>query len=547
MLKYTSMSERSKSGSLEHDDFEWKTLQLALRAAEEGLYIWDIKSGKISYTKQCLHMMGVSMEKTAPNIFTQPELTIHEEDLNFFKSELKHYLQRVTDAPMRIEIRLRNQNSRAWRWVRVNGLVQRTKNFKAKRLVGVWVDITRRKMADLHAMEDRDLFRTLINHLPDSIYFKNRESRFMLANEATAKKMNVPTPSDLIGCTDANFFEASMCEIARNEERMIMETGKPITQRIHCEVWKEQARTWSQISKFPWYSAQGEVRGIVGISSDVTDLVEQRIRTQQMARQMEERNVALEKQINLAREIQHALLPKKIETRSFVTPEGVTRSAKFHHIFRSSRGVSGDCFKVFTVKESGVGILICDVMGHDIRAALIASLLQGLMEQVTNLADTPALLLSSLNRQLCRTFSQSNINMFSTACYVYLDLEKSRLTLSGAGHPAPLGMMADGRIILPPIPRSPALGLMERAPFRESELPLEPGMKLMLYSDGLTEASNIQGEEMGAMHLMEQLPAWPHENIEQLLESSMEVMNDFVSPLAPDDDITLLGVEFLQD
>jgi sigma-B regulation protein RsbU (phosphoserine phosphatase) len=176
-----------------------------------------------------------------------------------------------------VEVRLLNQRSRGWRWVRINGLLEFDENKKPSRLVGVWVDITRRKMADLHAMEDRDLFRTLINYLPDNIYFKNRESRFVIANEATAKKMKVRTPSDLIGSRDSNFFDPEMCEIARAEEAGIMATGKPILNRIHHEKWKGGKSTWGKVSKFPWYAADGTVKGIVGISSDVTKLIEIRM------------------------------------------------------------------------------------------------------------------------------------------------------------------------------------------------------------------------------------------------------------------------------
>ena len=170
--------------------FVWDMVRKALRAAEEGVYCWLFENDEIFYTEQCVKMMGMSMKDWAPNIFTEPEKTIHPEDVAFFTNAIQRYIDRPRPgaAPLRVEVRLLNQRSRAWRWVRINGLLEFDENKKPSRLVGVWVDITRRKMADLHAMEDRDLFRTLINYLPDNIYFKNRESRFVIANEATAKK-----------------------------------------------------------------------------------------------------------------------------------------------------------------------------------------------------------------------------------------------------------------------------------------------------------------------------------------------------------------------
>lgn len=542
-----SFSDPNKAPATAPGVFNWEMVRKALRAAEEGVYCWYLESGQIYYTEQCLSMMGLPYREIAPNIFTEPERTIHPDDSQYFRSAVQKYLDCPTTTPLRVEVRLLNLRSRGWRWIRVNGLLERDKETHHARLVGVWVNITRRKMADMHAMEDRDLFRTLINYLPDNIYFKNRESRFVIANEATARKMGVSTPSDLIGCKDTNFFSDDTTNIARKEELEIMQTGVPITNRIHREQWKGRKDTWCRLSKFPWYQSDGRVKGIVGISSDVTELVETQRRYQRMAEQLEERNRALEKEITLAREVQQALQPRHTPDRVWVDAQnGMERRAHFHHVYMPSAGVAGDCFEVFSVGATGVGMLICDVMGHGVRAALIASMLRGLMEQVTNLADTPALLLSSLNRQVCRIFTQANITMFTTACYVYLDLAKRRLTLSGAGHPAPLVITANSQPIVPAIPRSPALGLLDTAMYRESEIPLEPGMKLLLYTDGLTEASNGEGDELGAARVLDALQTCAPRNIKEMVDIALATMHRFTGSAKQNDDICLLGVEFLE-
>ena len=269
--------------------FTWDKIKMALAAAEEGFYIWNIKTGVIHYTDRCLTMMGASRKEKAPNIFTQPELTIHEEDQAFFSQEVRRYLDGHTHVPMRIEIRMK-LNSKSWSWVRVNGLARRDKQRRPVMLVGVWVNITRRKTAELRAAEDRDLFHTLIEHIPDSIYFKNRESRFVLANTATANKLGVPTPADLTGRTDDYFFDQTMSDISRKEEMDIMVTGRPIRARLHHETWLHKDDSWSQISKFPWYGRNGELKGIVGISSDVTKLVKTEIKATETARILEEQN-----------------------------------------------------------------------------------------------------------------------------------------------------------------------------------------------------------------------------------------------------------------
>ncbi len=534
------------------DVFTWEMVRKALRAAEEGVYCWDLASGEIFYTEQCPRMMGLPIREHAPNIFTEPERCIHHEDRAAFVAAVQRYIHsaRPDAPPLRVELRLLSQSTRGWRWIRVNGLLERGRDNTPRRLVGVWVDITRRKMADLNAMEEKELFRTLINCLPDNIYFKNRESRFVLANEATSRKMGVPTPSDVIGCKDDHFFSREMSDVSRREELTIMQTGHPVTNRIHKESRNQgQGRpTWSKVSKFPWYDSQGAVKGIVGISSDVTELIESRQRYQRLSEQLDERNKTLEKEIDLAREVQFALQPVRIPSRHWTLPDGSKRHAHFHHVYMPSTGVAGDCFEVFPVGESGVGMLICDVMGHGIRSALIASMLRGLMEQAATLADTPALLLMSLNRQLSRIFTQANISMFATACYVYLDLASRRLTLSGAGHPAPMVLYSStGKALLPAIPRSSALGLIENAMYRESEIELEPGMKLMLYTDGLVEAQDDEGEELGAPRLLDFIQKRGPQSVKEMLDMSLAGMHQFTGSMRQDDDICLLGVEYLEE
>ncbi len=534
------------------DVFNWETVRKALRAAEEGIYCWELATGEIHYTEMCPKMMGLPIREKAPNIFTEPELTVHEEDRAAFVAAVQRYLSiaRPDAPPLRVELRLLSQRSRGWRWIRINGLLERGQDNRPERLVGVWVDITRRKMADLNAVEEKDLFRTLINYLPDNIYFKNRESRFVLANEATARKMGVPTPSDLIGSKDDHFFSAEMSAISRQEELQIMQTGHPVTNRIHQESWcqGQEHCTWSKVSKFPWYDSQGGVKGIVGISSDVTELIESRQRAERFNAQLGERNRTYEKEIKLAREVQVALQPVRTPVRQWITPEGCRRSARFHHVYMPSDGVAGDCFEVFPVGEAAVGMLICDVMGHGMRSALIASMLRGLMEQAATLANTPALLLSSLNRQLCHIFTRANISMFATACYVYLDLSTGRLRFSGAGHPAPIVLHSStGKAVLPAIPRSVALGLVENAMYRESEIVLEQGMKLMLYTDGLVEARNSEGDELGAERLLHFIQERAPQSVKEMLDMALAGMHQFTGSTSQDDDICLLGVEYLEE
>lgn len=523
--------------------FTWDMVNLALRAAEEGFYLWDLQTDKIHYTDRCLKMMGVGQNEEALNIFKHPELTVHEDDRSFFKNELRRYLEGYTPLPMRIELRLLDQQSRAWRWIRVNGKAVRDDQHRALKLVGVWVDISRRKTAEMRAAEESELFRTLINNIPDNVYFKNRESRFVRANTATAEKLGVPTPSDLIGRTDASFFGDEMSQISRAEELEIMRTGKPRIASIHREIWKDHEDTWSKIAKYPWYSSLGHLQGTFGISSDVTQLVKAEREIRESASIIDQRNKSLEKELDLAREIQLALLPYTIPTRTWEN-DRVRRQAEFYHIFAPSEGVAGDCFEVFPVGETGVGAIVCDVMGHGIRAALIASMLRGLMEQIRKQANDPAKFLSSLNLQLTRILTRANTTMFASALYMYMDLSTGELTLSTAGHPEPILFTPDAVATMPKLPRSMAMGLLEDAPYYNTVLTILPGTQMMMYTDGLTEAANAEGEELGHQRVMARFEEVKPKDVKTLIMTALKCAGKFTGCSQLADDICMLGMRF---
>lgn len=525
------------------DIFTWDKVTLALESGREGLYIWNIREKVIHYTNRCLQMMGCSEHERAPNLFTESERVVHEEDRSFFDYEVRRYLDGYFIIPMNLEVRILKQHSSEWQWIRVTGLIQRDENREPISLVGVFLDITRRKNAELRATEERELFRALIDHIPNNIYVKNRESRFIMANTATAKKLGVPTPADLIGRTDSSFFDDSMSTVSRREELDIMTTKKPIIGAIHHETWLNGQDSWVMVSKFPWIGNNGALKGVVGITSDVTKLVKAELEVRKNAKLLKERNETLEKELNLAREIQLALLPYSLPSQQYDV-DGKRRTADFHHIFAPSEGVAGDWFGVQISGDYGVGAIVCDVMGHGIRAALIASMLRGLIEQFADKNSRPHELLASLNKQLARILTHSNVTMFASAVYMYLDLRTRRLTVCSAGHPAPILVTPDGKASQLVLPRGIAMGLMADAVYTSAQMDLEPGSKLLLFTDGLTEASNPEGEELGAGRVMEYFEAHPKDNVKDFVLSALRCAAKFCGYTELSDDICLVGMQF---
>ncbi len=141
-------------------------------------------------------------------------------------------------------------------------------------------DATDRKRTELELERERYLLHALLDNVPDSIYFKDRESRFVRVSRGMAKKFQLEDPSAIIGKTDADIFTEEHARQAREDELRIMATGQPIVGLVERETWPDRPDTWCSTTKLPLYDSAGRVVGTFGISRDITDMVhaEQQLR-----------------------------------------------------------------------------------------------------------------------------------------------------------------------------------------------------------------------------------------------------------------------------
>jgi PAS domain S-box-containing protein len=150
--------------------------------------------------------------------------------------------------------------------------------------VVVMHDITERRRAEDALRRESALMRSLMDNIPDAIYFKDTEGRFTRVNRHAPYKVNAP-PEDVIGKTDFDFFAEGHARAAREDERRIVSTGEPLLDKEEQELYPDGSTTWLSTTKVPVFDDSGRVAGIVGISRDIT-----------------ERKAAEESRIQLARE-----------------------------------------------------------------------------------------------------------------------------------------------------------------------------------------------------------------------------------------------------
>jgi sigma-B regulation protein RsbU (phosphoserine phosphatase) len=206
----------------------------------------------------------------------------------------------------------------------------------------------------------------------------------------------------------------------------------------------------------------------------------------QIARQLVEINTELE----MARQIQLSILPSS-------TPKIAGMDIAARYIPMTS--VAGDFYDFIVVDGSHIGILMADVSGHGLPAALIASMLQVALTAQARHASEPTKVLAGLNQALCGKFQHN----FVTAAYVYVDLEKNTIRYAGAGHPPLLLWRKSTGAASQLLENGLVMGQFEEATYASLEVPIEAGDRFVLYTDGIVETNNPAKEEFGTARFMQ--------------------------------------------
>jgi serine phosphatase RsbU (regulator of sigma subunit) len=250
----------------------------------------------------------------------------------------------------------------------------------------------------------------------------------------------------------------------------------------------------------------------------------------QLAKQLLEINTELE----MAREIQLSILPHTLPNL-----EGLDIAARFLPM----TSVAGDYYDFIAIDDQHLGILIADVSGHGLPSALIASMLQvALTAQVAN-ASEPAKVLSGLNQALCGKFTAN----FVTAAYVYLDLKDNLMRYASAGHPPLLLFRASSGKVTKIIENGLILGMFPEATYETLEIPVEPGDRFVLYTDGILEAANRLQEQYGAerfMRFMENNTSLSADHFADAFLREISCWSQESPEQGQQDDITLLAIGF---
>ncbi len=235
--------------------FENSAVAITVTDSNEHIVSWN------KYTEQLLGMKKADLHMRSVQSLYPPDEWKKIRSENVRQKGMQHHLEtkilRKNKEPLDVDISL-------------SVLKDRRGNVIGS--IGVIRDISDRKEMERKLMSERDLLQSLLDNIPDSIYFKDAERKFIKVNKTKASHSYV-TKEDMIGKTDFDFFSEGDARKTNEDDRRVMETGKPIVNKTEKITDKNGMERWVSVTKIPRYDTEGRIVGTMGISRDISLLI----------------------------------------------------------------------------------------------------------------------------------------------------------------------------------------------------------------------------------------------------------------------------------
>ena len=402
---------------------------------------------------------------------------------------------------------------------------------------GLTRDATATKHAEEKLLEERNLLQTIIDHLPSRLYVKDAEGRYVLNNRAHLALLGLAEQSQATGRTPLDFYSGERARQANADDRQVLSGGPPILAQERSNFAAEEGVRWSLTTKVPLRDLAGQITGLVGISHDIT-------RRKLAEEELQRRTTEMETDVQMARQIQESFIPRNYP----VFPRGepaATSALRFAHHYIPAATLGGDFFSIVQLSDAKCGVLVCDVMGHGVRAGLIAALIRGIVEELGDRAQDSAKVLSEINHTLTPILEKTGQPMFATAFFGVIDVVAQSLTYSNAGHPPPFVVRRGERTVSRLVANDPepAAGLIENFPFTRQQCPFRSGDTLLGFTDGLFEAADASGQLFGEARLRELVAANLALSGAPLLDRLVAEIQAFTGRSNFEDDLCVVAAE----
>jgi sigma-B regulation protein RsbU (phosphoserine phosphatase) len=284
----------------------------------------------------------------------------------------------------------------------------------------------------------------------------------------------------------------------------------------------------------------------------ITNTLERKRLEEQVAShadELREKNTQMEIDLNLAREIQRAFLLHHYPTfpRDAIASESALH---FRHRYHPTNAVGGDFFDVLSISDTEAGVLICDIMGHGVRTALMTAIVHALAEELIPVAAEPDKFLTEINRRLLTVLAQTHNPMFTSAFYAVIDLARGELRYSNAGHPNPLLVRRSAAVVetldCPGSRPGPVLGVFEESMYPLCRRTIERHDLLLLFTDGLYEVEDAEGQAYGRDRLMAAVRQRIDLPVDLLFDELLTDIQQYAGKEDFIDDVCIVGAEAIR-
>lgn len=365
------------------------------------------------------------------------------------------------------------------------------------------------------------LLRSVLNALPERVFIKDRQGRYVLDNLSHRRFVGAHTHDDIAGCTSRDFFDDSVAAAFAIDDHDVI-GGRNIVAKKEQVGGPHDEPRWIETSKIALHGPQGAPSHVLGVSRDVT----QQVRTAQ----------ALERELAAARTIQQRFTPASHPPIPNLEVAGV---------YQPASDVGGDYLDYFRTADGRWVVFIADVCGKGAAAALLMAVVRTLVRVEAGRADGAASLLSAVNEGLQAHLDERS---FVTALCLIIDIDGREMTYARAGHPPLMRVSHTDGSVVSVAPRGIALGLVResrrfRAQLEELRLPLVTGDVHFLYTDGVTEGANACEERFGYARLEHTLAsAVCMTSAQRTVDAVLDSVGAFCDGVAQHDDMTMAAM-----
>jgi len=486
--------------------------QELLAAVTSCRYSVSLKNGlpvSTEHTLGCQATTGYSPEEYAADPYLWINM-VHPEDRQTVRDQVAHVLRREHASPL--EHRILHKDGRI-RWVRNTVVPHSDNSGLLAKYDGLVEDITDRKRTEQR-------FKQLLESAPDAMVIVDEAGQIVLVNQQTEQLFGYSREGLLGRPIEILVPERFRDRHPRDRAAYVAKPDiRPIgTSSELYALRKDGSEFLAEIRLSPLATDEGTL-----ISSAVRDITERK----RMEQSLRER----EAQLLAAKRIQQHLLPQRSPEIPCFEIAGASYPADF---------VGGDYFDYLQMPDGSTGIVIADVTGHGLPAALLASSTHTLFRSLANHHQEIPDILRLANSML---MDETEADLFVTAILGRLDSKSRSFVYASAGHPPAYLLNKFGDVKACLESTAPLLGVLGESDFPTGgPYVLDPGDVLLLVTDGIIEAMTAEGEYFGTARMLEVVRSKRHLAAGEIVASLYKEVCEFVYPAKATDDVTAVVV-----